>query len=340
MQGDIATPTALPEAVARPRKRRFLDMNDTTTFASTLMTPAQLILLLIIIFPLGLEVYISLTSWTPTKGGNWWEAYKLWDWGKNYITVLTDGAFWQALLRTFLIVGIAVPLEFLIGLGLAFLFMEDFRGKRIFHTINLIPMMIVPAVTGYMFFMLFQSNGPINAILSIVSGRVVEIPWLSTEIPALISVILAEVWQWTPLMFLILLSGLMGLPEDQMRAATMLGASFWQKFRYLMLPMLKPIIIIALVIRFMEAVKIFDSIFLMTAGGPAKATETLSIYMYKAAFLNLRWSYAAAAAMIVLVIITIIASYALRPLRPANTRPYQAPEPEAAAASLGEAAEV
>ena len=131
-------------------------------------------------------------------------------------------------------------------------------------------------------------------------------------------------------MFLILLSGLMGLPEDQMRAATMLGANFWQKFRYLMLPMLTPIITIALVIRFMEAVKIFDSIFLMTAGGPAKATESLSLYMYKAAFLNLRWSYAAAAAMIVLVIITILASYALRPLRPAGAESIDMAEPSTA----------
>ncbi len=328
MQGDVATPIAAPvEQPTRPRKRRFLDMNDTGTFAATLITPAQLVLLLIIIFPLGLEVYISMTSWTPVKGGNWWEAYKLWDWGRNYIDVLTDAAFWQALGRTFVIVGIAVPLEFLLGLGLAFLFMDEFRGKRIFHTINLVPMMIVPAITGYMFFMLFQTNGPINAILSIVSGTAVAIPWLTTETTAMISVIIAEVWQWTPLMFLILLSGLMGMPEDQMRAAAMLGASFWQRFRYLMLPMLKPVIVIALVIRFMEAVKIFDSIFLMTAGGPAKATETLSIFMYKAAFLNLRWSYAAAAAMIVLVIITIIASFALRPLQPQQTRAVNAVDP-------------
>jgi multiple sugar transport system permease protein len=327
MQGDVVTPIPAPVANAtKPPKRRFIDMNDTRTFASALMWPAQLVLLLIIIFPLGLEVYISLTSWTPTKGGNWWEAYKLWDWGKNYVDVLTDGAFWQALARTFLIVGIAVPLEFLLGLGLAFLFLDEFKGKRILHTINLIPMMIVPAITGYMFFMLFQTNGPVNAILSIVSGKAVAIPWLTTETTALISVILADVWQWTPLMFLILLSGLMGMPEDQMRAAAMLGASFWQRFRYLMLPMLKPVIVIALVIRFMEAVKIFDAIFLMTGGGPAKATESLSIYMYKAAFLNLRWSYAAAAAMIVLVIITIIASYALRPLQPQQTRTLEAAE--------------
>ena len=123
-----------------------------------------------------------------------------------------------------------MPLEFLLGLGLAFLFLDEFQGKRIFHTINLIPMMIVPAITGYMFFMLFQTNGPVNAILSIVSGKAVAIPWLSTEAPAVISVIIAEVWQWTPLMFLILLSGLMGMPEDQMRAAAMLGRQLLAAF--------------------------------------------------------------------------------------------------------------
>lgn len=322
MQGDVVTPVSRPveTLTARPR-RRFLDMNDQRTFVSTLLTPAQLVLLLIIIFPLATEVYISLTSWTPTTGGNWWEAYKYWDWGKNYLEVIKDAAFWQALGRTFLIVGIAVPLEFLLGLGLAFLFLEEFPGKRIFHTILLTPMMIVPAIGGYMFYMLFQANGPINAVLSMVGGQAVTIGWLSAEIPAIVAVIVAEVWQWTPLMFLILLSGLVGMPEDQMRAAVMLGASSWQRFRHLTLPMLTPIIVIALVIRGMEAVKIFDSIFIMTQGGPAKATETLSVYMYKAAFQNLRWSYAAAAAMIILVIITVVASYALRPLQaPQNDR--------------------
>jgi multiple sugar transport system permease protein len=324
MQGNIATPLAekTEAGIAGALRRRvWIDMNDTRTFAAALMMPAQLVLLLIIIFPLLAEVYISMTSWAPTRGGSWTEAYKYWDWGRNYVYVFQDVAFWQALGRTFLLVGIAVPLEFLLGLGLAFLFLDEFRGKRLFHTVLLTPMMIVPAVTGYMFFMLFQSNGPINAVLSFVARTSVEITWLSSEKPALMAVIFAEVWQWTPLMFLILLSGLVGLPEDQMRAATILGANFWQKFRYLMLPMLKPIIVIALVIRGMEAVKIFDSIFLMTGGGPAKATETISIYMYKEAFKNVQWSFSAAAAMTVLVIMTIIASYALRPLQaPQNKR--------------------
>lgn len=299
-------------------------MRRPRNFARLLILPAQLLLLAIVVFPLLMEVYISMTSWTPTRGGNWWEAYQYWDWGKNYVELLGDGYFWRALGRTALIVGIAVPLEFLIGLGLAFLFLDNFRFKGIFHTILLTPMMVVPAVVGYMFFMLFQSSGPINAILSALTGLSVKIPWLTNGKWAIVTVIIAEVWQWTPLMFLILLSGLLSMPEDQMRAATILGASFGQKFRYLMWPILKPVVVIALVIRGMEAVKIFDSIFLMTGGGPARATESISIYMYKVAFRDIRWSYAAAAAIVILVVMTVIASYALRPLQTSAKKELEA----------------
>ncbi len=318
MQANITPPLTQPAqtgVAGKARWRRLVDMSDTHTFATSLTLPAQLVLLLIMIFPLLAEVYISMTSWTPTRGGDWTQAYRFWDWGHNYVEVFQDAAFWQSMSRTFLIVGIAVPLEFLLGLGVAFLFMEEFPGKRIFYALMLVPMMIVPAVAGYVFWLFFQSNGPLNAIISLLIGQPFAVIWLSSEFTAMIAVIIAEVWQWTPLMFLIMLSGLMGLPEEQMRAATMLGANFWQKFRFLMFPMLKPIIIIALVIRGMEAVKIFDMVYLMTTGGPAQATETLSIYMYKVAFQQVRWSYSAAAAMTILVIMTVIASYALRPLQ-------------------------
>jgi multiple sugar transport system permease protein len=329
MQGNVATPAppGLASSANRSRGRKYLDMSDTQTFAASLTMPAQIVLLLIMIFPLLAEVYISLTSWTPTRGGDWTQAYKFWDWGRNYVELARDVAFWQALGRTFLIVGFAVALEFLLGLTLAFLFMEDFPGKRVFYTLMLVPMMIVPAVAGYVFWLFFQSNGPLNAVVSAIIGQPFRLTWLATGPTALFAVIVAEVWEWTPLMFLILLSGLVGLPEDQMRAATMLGANFWQKFRYLMFPMLKPIIVIALVIRGMEAVKIFDMIYLMTTGGPARATESISIYMYKSVFQQVRWSFAAATAMVVLAIMTIIASYALRPLQASQRASVESAEP-------------
>jgi multiple sugar transport system permease protein len=293
-------------------------------FAFMLISPAQLLLYFIMVFPLTVVMYLSFSTYSPiaAQGKNWWDAHLFWTWTNNYTNIFADSQFWQAILRTVLLVGVAVPLEFLIGLGLALLFVDKFPLKSLFRTVYLIPMMVVPAVAGYMWFMLLQGNGPLNGVLSLITGQNVAIPWLTDPTAANISVIMAEVWQWTPLMFLILLSGLVSLPEDQIRAATMLGASWWQKFRWVMLPMLKPVIIIALIIRSMEAIKLFDMPYLLTGGGPAQATETLSIYLYKLGFKSFRWSYAAAGAVIVVILITVLATYALRPLQaPDQTQP-------------------
>jgi len=317
-------------AVARPRARgRGLDLQDPRAFGAALVLPAQLLLLFIVVFPTLSQLYISFTSWSPTRGGNWWDAYLFWNWLGNYWDLIRDPVFLGAILRTAIIVAIAVPLEFLIGLRLAFLFLNEFRGKRVFYTFMLLPMMIVPSVTGYIFFMLFQANGPINAALSLVLRRPVEITWLANEWLAPLAVIIADVWQWTPLMFLILYSGLLALPDDQLRAAEVLGASEWQIFRMLILPMLKPIIVIALIIRGMEALKIFDSIWLMTAGGPARATESISVYLFKVVFQTLNWSQAAAAAIIVLILVSIAATFALRPLQQAEQQSEPVHEGEA-----------
>jgi len=154
------------------------------------------------------------------------------------------------------------------GLALATLFADEFPGKRIFYSILLMPMMVVPAVAGYMFFMLFQSGGPVNDILSSLTGSPVTIAWLSDPTLALFAVMVADIWQWTPLMFLILLAGLVGVPEDQIKAATLLGANPWQRFVTIVLPKMKTIIIIALAIRVIENFKIFDTLYIMTGGGP------------------------------------------------------------------------
>ena len=109
----------------------------------------------------------------------------------------------------------------------------------------------------------------------------IHIPWLSDPSIAIYPVIMADIWQWTPLMFLIFLSGLVALPDDQMNQARILGAGFWHQLRYLVLPMMKPIILIALIIRAMEVFKIFDSAWLLTQGGPGDATSTISVFLYR-----------------------------------------------------------
>lgn len=279
-----------------------------------LTLPAQLLVLFIAVFPTLMQIYISLTDWSPLSGANWWMAYGFWNNFANYFDLLQDGRFWGALRRTGLVMLVCVPAEFLLGLALATLFVDEFRGKKIFYSILLMPMMVVPAVAGYMFYMLFQSTGPINHILSTLTGSTVSIAWLSDTTYALIAVMIADIWQWTPLMFLILLAGLAGVPEDQIKAATLLGASARQRFITIVIPRMKTIMIIALSIRLIENFKIFDTLYIMTGGGPGTATETISVYFYKVTTQDLIWGYVAALALFILVVLSVVAVYAMKRL--------------------------
>lgn len=277
-----------------------------------LTLPAQILVLFIAVFPLLMQLYISLTDWSPLSGRSWWMAWESWNNFYNYSDLMQDERFWSAMWRTFLVMVICVPVEFLLGLGLATLFADDFRGKRIFYSILLMPMMVVPAVAGYMFFMLFQSGGPVNDVLSTLSGTRVAIAWLSDPTLALIAVMMADIWQWTPLMFLILLAGLVGVPEDQIKAATLLGASPWKRFTTIVIPKMKTIIIIALAIRVIENFKIFDTLYIMTGGGPGVATETISVYIYKLTTQDLIWGYVAAIALAILLVLSVVTVYAMK----------------------------
>lgn len=277
-----------------------------------LTLPAQLLVLFIALFPILMQIYISLTDWSPLDGISWWRAYELWIGLLNYTDLMSDTRFWGALWRTLFVIIICVPIQFLFGLGLAILFVDDFPGRRLFYSVLLVPMMVVPAVAGYMFFMLFQSGGPVNDILSWFTSDPVKIAWLSNPDLALIAVMIADIWQWTPLMFLILLAGMVGVPKDQQMAATLLGASWWRRFTTIVLPRMKAIIIIALAIRVIEIFKIFDTLFIMTGGGPGVATETISVYIYKVTQQELIWGYVAAIALTILIVLSVVSAFALK----------------------------
>ncbi|RAZ90782.1 sugar ABC transporter permease [Mesorhizobium hawassense] len=286
-----------------------------------LTLPAQILVLFISAFPLLMQLYISVTDWSPLSGVGWWNAWEMWNSFANYTDLAADTRFWSALQRTAIVMLVCVPAEFLLGLALAMLFADDFLGKRVFYSILLMPMMVVPAVAGYMFFMLFQSGGPVNDILARIVGAPVTIAWLSDPTLALIAVMIADIWQWTPLMFLILLAGLVGVPEDQMKAATLLGANAWQRFTTIVLPKMKTIIIIALAIRVIENFKIFDTLYIMTGGGPGVATETISVYIYKVTTQDLIWGYVAAIALAILIVLSIVAVYAMKRMAKAREVP-------------------
>ncbi|KAA2315200.1 sugar ABC transporter permease [Pseudooceanicola sediminis] len=282
-----------------------------------LTLPAQLLVLFIALFPILMQIYISLTDWSPLDGIPWYRAYELWIGLLNYADLAGDPRFWSALWRTGLVMAICVPVQVLLGLGLAILFVDDFRGKRVLYSTILVPMMVVPAVAGYMFFMLFQSGGPINDLLSMISGQRVTIAWLSDPDLALFAVIVSDIWQWTPLMFLILLAGMVSVPQDQQMAAVLLGASWGRRFRTIVLPRMKTIIIIAVAIRVIENFKVFDNFYIMTGGGPGVATETISIYIYKVTQQELIWGYVAAIALAILIVLSVVSMLAIRKMRKA-----------------------
>jgi multiple sugar transport system permease protein len=288
-----------------------------------LIAPGQLLMAFIVAFPAGLAIYIGFTEWTPTSGSDVWGAYHYWHWFAGYWEALTSGSFWHAMWLTAWFTGVAVGAEFVIGFALALLFLKDFRGRGVLTLFFLLPMMVVPAVSGFIFFMIFQVDGPLNQGLAVILGHNVTIQWLDDPGVVMWSAITVDIWQWTPLMFLILLSGLVALPEDQMNQARILGAGFWHRFRYLMLPMLKPIILIALIIRSIEVFKVFDAPYLLTQGGPGDATTTISVYLYRTVIIDTRWGFASAAAIIVLIIVSFAGVFAVRPIEQAQEETFE-----------------
>lgn len=280
-------------------------------FTRSLAAPGQLISIFVLVFPLLVALVMSFTIWSPTRGSLLDASFEGFF---NYEELLVyDSRFIEAVARTLAFTVIALSLELALGLGLALIFVRKFRGKSFLFSTLLTPMMVMPVVVGYTFWMLFQSNGPINQMTMLLFGVAPE--WFKSAGLAWTTVIITEVWHWTPLFFLIMLSGLNSLPENPIRAAVILGASPRQIFWQVVLPMLKPVIIVALVIRSMEVLKLFDEVFMLTRGGPSTSTETISLYIYKLAFQDFQLAYGAAAAFLVLIGTLVMVHFLLAPVR-------------------------
>lgn len=279
--------------------------------------PVQALFIVLLLPNFVLLVYLSLLSWRITRGA-WWNA--AFTGLGTFQAALEDSRFLWALVRTFAFAAVAVPMELLLGFGLALLCRRHFRGRRFYTTVFLLPMMIVPAVVGYDLSMLLVDQGPFNQLLSALFGRPITVRWLSDYTAAQLAVIGADVWQWTALTFLVFTAGLAGLPEDPVRAARVMGASRWQIFWRIELPLLKPVIAIAVVLRSMEALKIFDYPMLLTQGGPGNATETVAVYLWRVGWEFARVSDAAAMSLILLVVVAMYIVVAIRVLRRERVR--------------------
>ncbi len=282
-------------------------------FNVALVLPAQLTVLSIVLVPTLMILWLSITDWQPTQNLPWWDAEPVWYW--NFYDLWYDERFVNAVLRTLLLVGVCMVVELTLALGLALLFLDEWPWRKLAVSAVILPMMIIPVDAANAFFMLFNDRGPINHLISVVIGEPYTFSWLSHPTWAMAPIMLCEIWQWTPLMFLMVLTGLMSLPQNQIRAAVLLGASPARIFFRIMLPLLLPVMSVAVLIRSIETFKIFDPIYIMTRGQPGGATESISMYMYNGAFVYFRMGYIAAAALIVLILVISICLALSRPLK-------------------------
>ena len=255
--------------------------------------------ILILIIPFALTIYISFLRWRANRPFE--QAYL--SGLRNYESVIADSGFWDSLGRTFYFAGAAVVFELIIGFFLALMVHQITRGRRFYITILLIPMMVVPVVAGYNFSMIYLDSGPLTQILAPglnlfdINRR---IRGLSHPLAAQWALILADIWQWTSLTFLIFLSGFSALPPQLINAARVMGASRRQTFFWVELPLLKPAIVIAVVIRSMEALKMFDPVVLLTFGGPGTSTQTVAYYLWEQVWQFNKYSFGAAASVLLL----------------------------------------
>ena len=263
------------------------------------LLPGLIVLLGILIFPIVFTVRLSLSSWDIIVPGLDWIGID------NYIRLFTDDSrYWEALVRLIFFSSVTVFLQYVIGFTLAHLVWKEVVLKRFLRVLFLIPMMTTPVIMTVIWRTIFhESLGPVNDILG--SFGVTFIPWLTDESWGKLSVIIVEVWQWTPFMFLLLLAGLLSLPKEPYLAAAIDGAGPVRTFFYVTFPLMAPISIGAVIIRVIEASKILDTVYVLTSGGPGTATETSSFYIYIKGLREFQLGYSAAMSFTYLIIMII-----------------------------------
>jgi multiple sugar transport system permease protein len=233
----------------------------------------------------------------------------------NYRTVLSSGEFRNALLLTIGFVVLTIVLELALGMAIALLLNQNMRGMGKFRLIFSLPLLMAPSVAGLQFRFLFEDQyGAINAILKSIG---IDGPlWLVDVVAARAAILLSNLWLATPFVVLVLLAGMANLPDEPFEAARLDGAGPFQVFRHIMLPMLRPAILVILVIRLADAFRVFDLVYILTGGGPGHSTDVLSTYIYRETFVRADFAGGAAASFVLVAIVAVLSFLSLRLLRP------------------------
>lgn len=273
------------------RKRYFFGPD--LFWALVLMTPALVVISCIAVYPIISVLWLSLHRKMPIFNISKFVGLE------NYHYLLGDARFWNSLLNTFYFTAVSVSLELFLGLVIALAINTTFRGRGWVRATVLIPWAIPTVVSAKMWQWIYNPDFGIMNYLLRGAGIISEnVNWLGHKFLAIHAVILTDVWKTTPFVTLLLLAGLQVIPEDLYKAAMVDGAGRWRRFWHITLPLLRPAILIALLFRTLDAFRIFDTVYVLTGGGPGNRTETLSVYAYKLMFQTLQFGYGSTVSVI------------------------------------------
>ena len=262
------------------------------------LLPGLLVLITLILFPLIFTIRVSFSSWDVYNPGLNWVG------GTMYSRLWEDRRYWEALWRLSLLSVSTVLIQYVLGFALALLVWRDIAARRVLRVLFLVPMMTTPVVMSVIWRTIFhESLGPLNPILDAIG--IGAQPWLSAAAHAFAAVMIVEVWQWTPFMFLLLLAGLLSLPSEPFLAAKIDGAGPIRTFVSVTFPMMGAISVGAILIRAIEASKIMETVYVLTSGGPGTSTETVSYYIYIRGMRDFQIGYSAALSLTYLIIMAV-----------------------------------
>ncbi len=295
------TPIAPLRAAGAPPRLSALAAWSDRNFKWLMVAPAVALILALSVYPLLFSLVVSFINYDFLIPGHAFVGFD------NFERVIADPVARWSLVLTVFLSGTSVAIEFVLGLFVALAMVRSFRGRGLIMSILIVPLFISPVIVGQAWTLLLQRPfGPTNYILSQLLGHEVTISWL-TESPWLyISLIVADVWQWTPFMFVILLAGLTAIPPNLYEAAELDGVGAWQAFRAITLPHLGPMMLLALTFRLLDAIRLFDTIFIMTGGGPGTQTYTASYYLYTVGFTQFHLSQATAGSWLFLIVTALV----------------------------------
>lgn len=277
-------------------------------FSVLLILPAMIIIAFFALYPLFYAIYVSFQLADLTAGGI--QGFVGLD---NYRTVLFDKFFWESVYTTLFFTVFAVSIEVILGIFVAFLINGATVGKGLIRSLLILPLATAPAVTGLFWRYLYDTQfGLYNYFLGLLG--LPQPNWLGDINVALWAVIIFDVWLWMPFVALIVLAGLQALPKEPFEAAELDGAPYWRVLRKLTFPMLKPVLFLVIILRTIDALRLYDAVAVLTRGGPGSTTETMTYYLYRNGLVFFRMDYASTMALLFLYAVVLAALFALRPL--------------------------